>query len=293
MSLLPTRCENVRAGNAAGERARRERAAPSLFCPTHSERTRPAQVDTFADYEPAKVKIGRPHPDPVVETSSMVRPNRSLFVCGSCYMIAEDRPVLAVLDFAAGPDAPASSAPAAHRGRPALEPAARVDHLRVDAARHLAAERRTFWFSARRRRGHRQGQTGQENVLLRFHSDGSTEGGDGSSGCSLAAFVHDHSNQIAGMVFENWIRGRRKAVWFSASGDLAADAKRDFSDIGAGDTLTSPPHLPGCSAVCDLRSLPMNECSAAPAGNIPMANLPALPYGACAAVIAALVLEAS
>lgn len=77
MSLLPTRCENVRAGNAAGERARRERAAPSLFCPTHSERTRPAQVDTFADYEPAKVKIGRPHPDPVVETSSMVRPNRS------------------------------------------------------------------------------------------------------------------------------------------------------------------------------------------------------------------------
>ena len=60
------------------ERARRERA--SLFRPTHSERTRPAQVDTFADYEPAKVKIGRPHPDPVVETSSMVRPNRSLSV---------------------------------------------------------------------------------------------------------------------------------------------------------------------------------------------------------------------
>jgi hypothetical protein len=29
------------------------------------------EIDTFADYQPAKVTIGRPHPDPVVETSSM------------------------------------------------------------------------------------------------------------------------------------------------------------------------------------------------------------------------------
>ena len=30
--------------------------------------------------------------------------------------------------------------------------------------------------------------------------------------------------QIAGVTFENYRRGRRKAVWFSASGDLADDA---------------------------------------------------------------------
>lgn len=39
--------------------------------------------------------------------------------------------------------------------------------------------------------------------------------------------------QIAGMVFENFIRGRRKAVWLSASADLHVDAQRDFADIGA------------------------------------------------------------
>jgi hypothetical protein len=39
--------------------------------------------------------------------------------------------------------------------------------------------------------------------------------------------------QIAGIIYENFIRGRRRAVWLSASADLAFDARRDFSDIGA------------------------------------------------------------
>ena len=39
--------------------------------------------------------------------------------------------------------------------------------------------------------------------------------------------------QIAGLIFENFRRGRKKSVWFSASADLAADAARDFKDIGA------------------------------------------------------------
>ena len=39
--------------------------------------------------------------------------------------------------------------------------------------------------------------------------------------------------QIAGCVYENYIKGRKKSVWFSASADLAADAARDFADIGA------------------------------------------------------------
>ncbi|KAL0036320.1 hypothetical protein WJX77_002328 [Trebouxia sp. C0004] len=39
--------------------------------------------------------------------------------------------------------------------------------------------------------------------------------------------------QIASLVFENILRGRTKAIWFSASGDLALDARRDFHDIGA------------------------------------------------------------
>jgi hypothetical protein len=38
--------------------------------------------------------------------------------------------------------------------------------------------------------------------------------------------------QIAGVIFENFLRGRKQAVWLSASADLAADASRDLCDIG-------------------------------------------------------------
>ncbi|MGB1594117.1 MAG: strawberry notch-like NTP hydrolase domain-containing protein, partial [Promethearchaeia archaeon] len=38
----------------------------------------------------------------------------------------------------------------------------------------------------------------------------------------------------AGLIFENWLHGRRRALWFSASGDLIADARRDLDEIGAG-----------------------------------------------------------
>ncbi|KAJ8600522.1 hypothetical protein CTAYLR_009211 [Chrysophaeum taylorii] len=38
---------------------------------------------------------------------------------------------------------------------------------------------------------------------------------------------------LAGLVVENWHKGRRRHVWVSASNDLAEDAKRDLRDIGA------------------------------------------------------------
>ena len=41
--------------------------------------------------------------------------------------------------------------------------------------------------------------------------------------------------QIAGLIYEQFIRGQRRAVWFSASADLCKDAERDFADIGAGN----------------------------------------------------------
>eukprot|EP00729_Bicosta_minor_P008440 gene8440-29121_t len=40
--------------------------------------------------------------------------------------------------------------------------------------------------------------------------------------------------QIAGLIYEQFIRGQRRAIWFSASADLCKDAERDFGDIGAG-----------------------------------------------------------
>jgi hypothetical protein len=34
--------------------------------------------------------------------------------------------------------------------------------------------------------------------------------------------------QLAAIIFENWIQGKRKHVWFSASSDLRLDAERDL-----------------------------------------------------------------
>jgi hypothetical protein len=39
--------------------------------------------------------------------------------------------------------------------------------------------------------------------------------------------------QIAGLIYDNVRKGRTKHIWISSSRDLADDAKRDFSDIGA------------------------------------------------------------
>lgn len=42
---------------------------------------------------------------------------------------------------------------------------------------------------------------------------------------------------IAGIIFENYMKGRKKALWISVSNDLKYDAERDLSDIGAGKIL--------------------------------------------------------
>lgn len=44
--------------------------------------------------------------------------------------------------------------------------------------------------------------------------------------------------QIGGIIYENWLRGRKKHIWLSVSTDLYLDAKRDLNDIGAGQIPT-------------------------------------------------------
>uniref|UniRef100_A0A8C2B2E3 Protein strawberry notch homolog 2 n=1 Tax=Cyprinus carpio TaxID=7962 RepID=A0A8C2B2E3_CYPCA len=38
---------------------------------------------------------------------------------------------------------------------------------------------------------------------------------------------------VAGIILENYLKGRKKALWFSVSNDLKYDAERDLQDIGA------------------------------------------------------------
>ena len=40
--------------------------------------------------------------------------------------------------------------------------------------------------------------------------------------------------QLAGMMLENFLHGRRKHVWISVGNDLAFDARRDLDDLGCG-----------------------------------------------------------
>lgn len=38
---------------------------------------------------------------------------------------------------------------------------------------------------------------------------------------------------IAGIIFENYLKSRKRAIWVSVSNDLKYDAERDLKDIGA------------------------------------------------------------
>lgn len=38
---------------------------------------------------------------------------------------------------------------------------------------------------------------------------------------------------IAGVIFENYLKGRKRAIWISVSNDLKYDSERDLRDIGA------------------------------------------------------------
>lgn len=45
---------------------------------------------------------------------------------------------------------------------------------------------------------------------------------------------------IAGVIYENYMKGRKRAIWVSVSNDLKYDAERDLGDIGAGKIEVHP-----------------------------------------------------
>src|SRR3546814_2906510 len=46
--------------------------------------------------------------------------------------------------------------------------------------------------------------------------------------------------QVAGVLLDNWLNGRRRAVWVSKSDKLIEDAQRDLSALGQERLLISP-----------------------------------------------------
>lgn len=59
-----------------------------------------------------------------------------------------------------------------------------------------------------------------------------------ADGCRAGFLIGDGAGvgkgrTVAGIIFENYLRGRKRSLWFSVSTDLKYDAERDLFDIGA------------------------------------------------------------
>ena len=131
------------------------------------------QAETYADYMPFKLKIGRRHPDPVVETASLssVHPPNVWYRLN----IPEE-----VID------------------------EGKLSALQLEAITYACQQHETFL------------------------KDGSRAGfllGDGAG--------VGKGRTLAGIIFENYLLGRKKAIWLSVSNDLRYDSERDLRDIGA------------------------------------------------------------
>ncbi|CAG9814913.1 unnamed protein product [Phaedon cochleariae] len=137
-------------------------------------------AETYADYMPAKLKLGKKHPDPVVETASL----SSVTPADVWYKMSIPEETI------------------------------RGGHLSA-----LQLESITYASQA------------HEHML----PDGSRAGfliGDGAG--------VGKGRTIAGIIYENYLKGRKRAIWVSVSNDLKYDAERDLKDIGAGKIDVHP-----------------------------------------------------
>lgn len=137
-------------------------------------------AETYADYMPTKLKLGRKHPDPVVETASL----SSVEPTDVWYKVSIPE-----------------------------------ETIRTGALSALQLESITY-------------ASQQHEHLL---PDGTRAGfliGDGAG--------VGKGRTIAGIIFENYLKGRKRAIWVSVSNDLKYDAERDLNDIGASKIEVHP-----------------------------------------------------
>ncbi|MCH99198.1 strawberry notch-like protein, partial [Trifolium medium] len=129
--------------------------------------------ETFTDYWPSKLSIGHPHPDPIVETSSL-----------SAVQPPEPTYNPKIMD--------------------------KLESLKILSCLQIE----TLVYACQRHLQHIQ------------------------SGARAGFFIGDGAGvgkgrTIAGLIWENWQHGRKKALWISVGSDLKYDARRDLDDMGA------------------------------------------------------------
>ena len=131
-------------------------------------------AETYSDYMPSKLKLGRKHPDPVVETASLA----SVAPPEVWYRVAIPEETINSGSLSA---------------------------LQLEAITY-ASQQHELFLPDKTRAGYLIG-------------DGAGVG---------------KGRTVAGVIFENYLRGRKRAIWVSVSSDLKYDAERDLKDIGAG-----------------------------------------------------------
>nr|XP_039270739.1 protein strawberry notch homolog 1-like isoform X3 [Styela clava] len=130
-------------------------------------------ANIYAEYKPSKLNIGLPHPDRVVETSSL------------------------------------SSVPP-----PDIHYKLSIPEEVIDQGLLSALQLETITYACQKH--------------TTFLPSGERAGflvGDGAG--------VGKGRTVAGIIFENYLLGRKRALWFSVSNDLKFDSERDLRDIGA------------------------------------------------------------
>merc|ERR1719347_2457943 len=130
-------------------------------------------IETYSNYKPVKLQVGKPHPDSVVETASLasVEPPDVWYELSLPEEVIEER---------------------------------KLSALQLESIVYASQQHEHFLPD-----GNRAG------FLI----------GDGAG--------VGKGRTIAGVIYENYLKGRKRAIWVSVSNDLKYDAERDLKDIGA------------------------------------------------------------
>uniref|UniRef100_A0AC35TN79 AAA_34 domain-containing protein n=1 Tax=Rhabditophanes sp. KR3021 TaxID=114890 RepID=A0AC35TN79_9BILA len=136
-------------------------------------------AETYADYKPAKLRSGNPHPDSVVETASL-----------------------------------SSVAP------PDVRYQVKIPEEFIDQGTISALQLEVVIYACQM----------HENMLANGERAGFFMGDGAGIG---------KGRTIASIIYENYLHGRRKALWLSVSTDLRWDTERDLRDIGADLSVVS------------------------------------------------------
>ena len=151
------------------------------------------KADTFADYMPAVLKIGLKHPDAVVETSSL----SSVKPPDIWYNLSLPKETI-------------------KEGK--------LSALQLESVVYACQQHATFLPSGERA-GYLIGDGAGNLFISNFKF-------------SIKIILFDlkgigKGRTVAGIIYENYLKDNKKAIWLSVSADLKFDAERDLKDIGA------------------------------------------------------------